>query len=527
MHDCLNSSHSLFIKNESERDIIAYHDGTIYVTSEAKTSSTFQAYFNRARAYLGTPPDVKVVTLSELKAEFYDGAMDVDDGDFDPSETQNAVVNMLKAAAARNSSDIHIITSESQRIARIKYRVDGDLEEVDSVSLAKGKALLGTIYNTMASEADSMYNPLKPQDGRIKYDFAKNAGLSGARIATRPTDDGVIMVLRLLYSQKKQSNIGLDDLGYLPEQANDMWGIADRPFGLMIMSGATGSGKSTSIERLMSALYLKYQGKKNFMTVEDPPEYAIHGAIQTPIICDKNDEESVRRAWAQAISNMMRLDPDVILIGEVRDEDSAMGAIRAAMTGHFVFTTLHVNDSFGCIQRLVDIGIDQTFLFDPKILSGLVNQSLAKRLCKECRIPYKGNEHLVDEGLRGRIQRHTNIDGVHLVGKGCECCHNGFSGREAVAEVVKTSAALFDVFKNHGKVAATRYWVEDMGGVTKCQAMIQKINEGLLDPLSAEQDICLLNEDVVTLGIDDFHKKAKPSIIQGPKAVHQIVERIG
>lgn len=525
MHDCLNPSHALFIKNESERDVLAYHAGVIYVIAGAKTSSVFQSYFGKVKNHLGTIPDVQIVTLSELKAEFYDGAMDIDDGDFDPSETQNTVVNMLKDAADRNSSDIHIITSESQRIARIKYRVDGDLEEVDSVSLAKGQALLGTIYNTMASEADSMYNPLKPQDGRIKYEFAKNAGLSGARIATRPTDDGIIMVLRLLYSQKKQTSKGLDELGYLSEQASDLWTIADRPFGLMIMSGATGSGKSTSIERIMSALYLKYKGKKNFMTVEDPPEYAIHGAIQTPIICDKNDEESVRRAWAQAISNMMRLDPDVILIGEVRDEDSAMGAIRAAMTGHFVFTTLHVNDAFGCIQRLVDIGIDQTFLFDPKILSGLVNQSLAKRLCPHCRIPYKGNESMVDEGLRGRIQRFTKIDGVHLAGPGCNSCHNGFSGREAVAEVVKTSAALFEVFKRDGKVAATRYWVEQMGGVTKCQTMIEKINEGIIDPLTAEQDICLLNEDAITLGVDDFQPKTKPSVIHELRGAADAVVR--
>lgn len=500
MYDCINPSHPLYIQKEKEREQLAYHDGVIYVTAEAKNSSAHQSYFVRVRAFINKVPQTEVVTLSYLKSEFYDNVSDREE-EYDSSETQSTVVSMLKEGADKNCSDIHFVTSESQRIVWIKHRIDGDLEEVGAVPLKQGKALLATIYNTMANESDSLYNPLKPQDGRIKVEFARLAGLSGARIATRPTDDGVIMVLRLLLSQKNQ-NKGMDELGYFPEQIKDLWSIAYRPCGLMIMSGATGSGKSTTIERMMSQLYDMYKGKKNFLTVEDPPEYFIHGAIQTPIICDKNDDESVRRAWAQAISNMMRLDPDVILIGEVRDEDSAMGAIRAAMTGHFVFTTLHVNDAFGCIQRLVDIGIDQTFLFDPKILSGLVNQSLTKRLCPECSVPYKGNETLVDEGLRQRIQRFTSIDGVRLAGPGCKCCKNGFVGREAVSEVVKTSAALFDVFKRQGKVAATRYWVNELGGMTKCQSMIRKINEGIIDPTVAEQDICLLNEDEITLSID-------------------------
>ncbi|MEM0550279.1 MULTISPECIES: GspE/PulE family protein [Aeromonas] len=502
MFDCINPNHPLFIKDSSHRELFAYHDGVIFLIEEAKRDSVFQKYFQLACKTLGKTPRLEEKTLLQLKNEFYSDDMSLlDDSSIeDSSKMQEEVVNIISHAAKSGASDVHILTSSQARVTIIFNRIDGDMVRVRELNLEKGKALQGTLYTTMCSEGEPYLIEKKPQDGRIGAEFVAECGLSGCRVSTRPTDDGLYMVLRLL-SKQENKNICLTDAGYSMQQETDLWSIADRPFGLMLMSGATGSGKSTTISNMLNAQYRKYEGKKNIITIEDPPEYKIEGARQTQIICDKNDDDAISREWAKSISSVMRLDPDIIFIGEVRDSSSAMGAIRAAITGHFVYTTLHVNDAFGCIQRLADIGIDVAFLYDPKVLTGLVNQSLTKRLCDNCKLPFLGNEARVSEDVVRRVKRYANPESVCIIGNGCaECNNRGVVGRTAVAEVVKTNSALLEVYRQSGKLAAMKYWVEHMNGITKCQSLIDKINKGIVDPSIGETDVCLLDEDEVTLG---------------------------
>lgn len=192
----------------------------------------------------------------------------------------------------------------------------------------------------MCDVSEEDYYENRSQNGRLKSHYLRELGLTGARIGTRVSDDGNVMVLRLLKRGERKS---LEALGYLPEQIELVNGMVRSPLGLNIFSGPTGSGKSTTIEVLVQDLLDYHARKINVLTVEHPPEYRMDGAVQTPLMCDSDDHESVARAWANAIAELLRLDPDAIVIGEMRDLDSAAAAFRAAMTGHLVFTTNHAN----------------------------------------------------------------------------------------------------------------------------------------------------------------------------------------
>ena len=309
------------------------------------------------------------------------------------------------------------------------------------------------------------------------------------------------MVLRLIYDNSRGNKLTLENAGYLPEQIAQIRRMRQRTTGINVFSGPTGSGKSTTLERVLSELLAAFDNKIHLLTIEDPPEYAIAGAIQTPMMCDKDDDEAVSREWARSISNSLRLDPDVMMVGEMRDLASAVAAFRAAMTGHGVWTTLHANDVMSILERLRDIGVEVSLLTDPALITGLINQWLVRKICQECAKDYVANRHTVPADLADRIDHFCDPAKVRLKGDGCKKCKGtGISGRTVIAEVVVPTMRLMTVFKQHGKSEARSYWVKHMHGITKNRHLIQRINEGLVDPAHGERDVCALDEDIITLG---------------------------
>ncbi len=471
-------------------------DGTLHIASAYAKDLSVLSYIELLRRN-NVEFNIKMTSVDEIQRMYaLAGGGVVGDN----SSRQEQVIALIKMAVERGASDIHF--RNYAKHTQVWMRIDGflELDKQNVFSPEDGAALCGTMYRSMCDVAEGDYISRKAQDGRISRAYLSACGLVGARIATRPMDYGNEVVLRLLARKKRQT---LRELEYLDQQLKIMQRMTERIRGINIFSGATGSGKSTSLEVLLSNLMAVNKYKIKLLTFEDPPEYVIPGAVQTPLLCDNRDPAAVSREWAKSISNGLRLDPDVIMIGEMRDVDSAVAAFRAAMTGHGVWTTLHANDAIQILERLRDIGVDINLLTDASTVTGLINQSLAPKNCEACKRPYLKNRRELSEELRERVEIYCDTQKVFLKGndRGCpHCSGRGYKGRTVVAEMVVPTQALMNVFKRDGKADARKYWVQNMNGITKAQHLIYKINEGVIDPFLGEQMVCSLDEDTLTLG---------------------------
>lgn len=448
-----------------------------------------RAGFKHASNYV-SPEDLKSFYRGALPASTNDRNYQVYSGR-DSSETtssrQNQVVEILRNATKAGASDIHMFATPNGH--QLRQRVHGELETVHSYAGGDGLKLLSTIYSSMSESTDTSYRPDDSQGGRLRSEFVTECGLFGARIETRPSLNGPWMAMRLLYDSGKL--ISLDEMGYLDEQIAVLTRFIHRTDGMVLLTGTTGSGKSTSIQTLLKMLIEAMHGTINVVTVEDPVEYKIPGANQTPL----------KETWAQAITNLMRLDPDVLMSGEIRDIASAIAAFQAALTGHGFWSTLHVNSAAASLQRLSDLGVDVNLLLDPSLVKGLVNQSLTRVLCKHCKTPYLKSRNNISADLRERIETHCIPEQVFLKGEGCSHCNNrGVTGRTAIAEIIQPDLAFMRMFREKGKADAQAFWVNEQGGITKNAHLLRRINEGLVDPQIGERDVCALDEDVMTVG---------------------------
>ncbi|ABO60270.1 Flp pilus assembly complex ATPase component TadA (plasmid) [Burkholderia vietnamiensis] len=419
------------------------------------------------------------------------------------SATQSEVLARIRDGYQRRSSDIHFVNGETT--TKIKYRIDGVLRTVDEITVADGMALCRSMYESMTDVSQGTYNEHVSQDARIERAWLKEIGLTGSRIATRPLEVNNLFVLRLLYPGSL-GNKTLPGLGYSPEQIAEINRMIRRD-GVNLFSGSTGSGKSTSLMVICKMILELFSYNIHLLTIEDPPEYDIPGANQTPLKYDATKPDEVGRAWALAISNAMRLDPDFLMVGELRDFSSTMAAIQAAMTGHGLWTTTHAKHIFASLDRLADLNVPIGRLTDASLITGLINQSLVPRLCPHpgCARPFSKFKDEVAEDVRERIIKYCDADRVMIRCRAdntdCPVCGGlGYYERTVAAEVATPTQKLMDVYRTHGSHEARRYWVKEMGGMTSMQHMIRKINEGIVDPVAGEEAMRRgLDEDELTL----------------------------
>jgi general secretion pathway protein E/type IV pilus assembly protein PilB len=298
------------------------------------------------------------------------------------------------------------------------------------------------------------------QDGRISYNF--NGRDVDFRVATQPTIHGENIVMRIL--DKKQSLVALEQLGFSDENTALLKKLLKCPEGIIVITGPTGSGKTTT---LYSVLNYINSIEKNIMTLEDPVEY------QLPLIRQSNIKEAHGMGFSEGIRSLMRQDPDIIFIGEVRDSDTANMALRAAITGHQVFTTLHTNDALGAIPRLVDIGIKNSMLAGALIC--IIAQRLTRKLCVHCKKAERATEH--ECKIMGLPTENPPMLYRHV---GCpKCNHKGFKGRIAISEVLAVDTAMDELIANCATKKTLYEHAHSLGFKSMLDDAIDKVLKGI------------------------------------------------
>lgn len=352
-----------------------------------------------------------------------DGEVEVYDL-LDDSQMQAPIVKLLNLilteAIQQGASDIHFEPLEDG--LRVRYRIDGILQNRHSPAV-EFQAQLLTRIKVMA-KLDIAEHRL-PQDGRIKLRMGRRE--IDFRVSTVPIAAGERIVLRIL--DKGNVILGLDKLGMLPAVLEEFKRLIALPEGIVLVTGPTGSGKTTS---LYSAIFEMYSEETNIMTIEDPVEYNLKGIAQIGV------RHKIKLDFATGLRHILRQDPDIIMIGEIRDLETAEIAIQASLTGHLVLSTLHTNDAPSSITRLVDMGIEPYLL--SSTIVGVCAQRLVRRICPSCKTAYKPTDReLASLGL----QRDELTDGNLFVGEGCSACYGtGYRGRHGLYELMSINNAI-------------------------------------------------------------------------------------
>ncbi|WP_366518418.1 ATPase, T2SS/T4P/T4SS family [uncultured Fretibacterium sp.] len=333
--------------------------------------------------------------------------------DFDASSDEAPVIqlvsNLLQQAVREGASDIHVEVYE--KMARVRFRVDGQLYSAFDYPVALHPSVSARLK--IMSGMD-IAEKRKPQDGRIL--IRVDGRRIDLRVSVLPTMNGEKVVLRIL--DQESSSVGLDRLGL---EADDMEKIdlfCNMPWGIMLVTGPTGSGKSTTLYSMLQKIN---QPDVNIITVEDPVEFSVAGINQVHV------NEKAGLTFESALRSILRQDPDKVMVGEIRDQKTAQIAIRAALTGHFVLSTLHTNDAPSAATRMIDMGVPP-FLVSAS-LSGVIAQRLVRRLCPICREEYELNENMC-ETLNVPVGTHA------FRPRGCNECRNGYKGRRGIYEIM-------------------------------------------------------------------------------------------
>ncbi len=364
---------------------------------------------------------------------------------------------ILLTGVKAQASDVHFEPFEES--FRVRNRIDGVLYEMLPVPKNLAAALVARIK--VMSHLDIAERRV-PQDGKIPIRIGDRE--VDLRVSTLPTMHGESVVIRIL--DRKVVNLDLDKVGFPEEQLAYFKEVIQRPNGIVIVTGPTGSGKTTT---LYSALSAVNEDSVKIITTEDPVEYEIHGLIQVPV------DENVGRTFAACLRAILRQDPDIVLVGEARDKETAQIAIQASLTGHLVFTTLHTNDAPTAVSRLIDMGCEPFLL--AATLETICAQRLVRTICLKCKTPYTpSEEELMQLGIMSRDVANQRF----YYGKGCELCKNtGYKGRTALFELMDINDGIRELILNKASASALRVAAQRAGMRTLRDAGIQKIFAGL------------------------------------------------
>ena len=337
----------------------------------------------------------------------------------------------LSKAVELKSSDIHYEASKSNM--RVRLRIDGVLQTIDTIPLALKKAIIARLK--LLSKMNISENRL-PQDGRISLKISNQE--IDIRSSSVPTAFGESFVLRLL--GKQSISYSLKNLDFFDDHLKILKDIVSRPHGIFLTTGPTGSGKTTTLYSLLNELN---SDSIKIISVEDPVEYQLNGINQIHV------KSQIGFTFSNALRSILRQDPDIIMVGEIRDEETARISIQSALTGHLVLSTLHTNSALGAITRLLDMGLEY-FLLKSSI-NGLMAQRLVRKLCTHCKEPYQLSDSEVNDlGVKDLLEEYDFIPYQPHSAVGCEkCSHTGYSGRIPVSEIIPFNSEIKQIMEEN------------------------------------------------------------------------------
>lgn len=473
----IGSTIKIGVSNPGDKELESFlgtlqkSSGLSFVKSLISKSSLFYgvlAYENKEKAELKKVEDEKVT-----ERNFTDEIKDLESA---ASVARNVSTThllevIMTGAAKTNASDIHLEPSEKEFLVR--YRIDGVLQNVVSLPMTQYKGLLSRIKFLSKLKMD---NSIEPQDGRFSFKFSEEQ--IDLRVSSLPSADGESVVIRLL--RQTQSIVNLKKLGIRPDALTVIEAAISKPHGMILTSGPTGSGKSSTLYAILNEL-----NKQNvkIITLEDPVEYHIQGIEQSQV------EKDEGYTFAMGLRASLRQDPDILMVGEIRDTETAEIAIQAAMTGHLLLSTIHANSAPGVFVRLLDIGVK------PFLLSGSINlvmaQRLVRRICPTCAEEYAPNPEVWAEIKKTLLPIQNLLDksSQELLnspepklkrGRGCDKCRNvGFVGRQVIIEVLIPNDSIDQLlFKKAGLSEFTKTALAS-GMISMEQDGLSKVLSGL------------------------------------------------
>ena len=427
-----------------------------------------------------------------------------DESEQEQARMQRDFITIISRAALNRVSDIHIVVADH---TTVMFRVNGLMQTEMEYNKDWGESFVRAAFAS-ADISDSNYaqneyqaaqklgrTPLRGSGGKLTLP----TNVLGIRLQFNPIAFGSrYVVMRLLYAEEDSKTAGdLQLLGFSDKDAELFYRLRAVPLGMVIISGPTGSGKSTTLQRNMIAMLQERNYETNLITVEDPPEYPIPGARQMPVT-NASVEEAKDREFTKALSAALRSDPDSLMIGEIRTLSAADLAFRGALSGHNVWTTLHANSAPAILMRLRDMGVEDFKLSDPELVKGMLAQRLFRRVCPYCRVPAK--DKLNNPSVMRLRNAYGDIGLEHsfLRGPGCKHCDfRGVKGRTAVGEFILPDATFLDLMIKGNMKKAIGYWVNDLGGQTLRDCAQDRMLQGIIDIDEVERWTGFLDADII------------------------------
>lgn len=451
--------------------VIGKQKNTIRIAATDPSSSALHAFVSKhvgdqIEWYQATPNDIaKVMRVANL-----DHKQEIEQilaaGMIDETSVSRLVNYILQFAFKESASDVHF--EPSKRDVRVRFRVDGVLREVFVIPSEKYGAIVARIKILAHLRTDESRNP---QDGRIEPDGYDDASL---RVSIMPTMHGEKVVMRIL--DESNAILELTKLGFSENQMNIVKRNIEKPYGMIVASGPTGSGKTTTLYALLQQLD---RVATNIATLEDPVEYALPGVNQTQVYPDRSF------TFAKGLRTLLRQDPDVILVGELRDQETATMAAQASMTGHLVLTSMHTNDAPSAFSRFVEMGVEEFMVVTTVNL--IIAQRLVRRLCKECK-----TTGVLSDVVQAKIAERTDIlttlqelsptavkqlkTDKYPQAKGCAACmHSGYSGRIGIFELLEMTPDIHDTVLSSASADKIRTVAKQSGFETMLTDGLRKV----------------------------------------------------
>jgi general secretion pathway protein E len=410
-------------------------------------------------------------------------------------DRQKSLARIISEASQLGASDVHLRVLDTH--TEVKVRVNGRMRELGNEPALDGQEMIRAAFAVSTGQGASGTDSTFQQGAMFQKSGLLPDNVEMLRLQYSPTSDQRgALVMRLKYVGKN-TDTDVDSLGYSQQQSIDLKNMRLKTNGMYIFAGKVSSGKTTTLQRCLNAMYLDKKKEISIYAAEDPKELELLGAIQAQITAG----QSANDAFKMAMKAALRSDPNVIVLGEIRSEELTSMAVEAAKTGHALWSTVHAGSALGILNRLINLGADREDLKDPRTVGGLIYQRLIGVLCPHCKVPLPVavKTNLVEEDLALRLVKLTaqNPHEIFCRGPGCSSCFMGLAGRTVVAETIRPDARLLETYMDSSRIEAERYWIKPkeeggLGGAPVMHHALVKVGAGIVDINEVQEEVDLL-----------------------------------